>query len=155
MSALCKCIGFTCFIHKIFLNRWVGRIKNLTTSCRNIKNQIQWNVINRSNNLLYVFHWFLVQIHNILQWTADSRVPYEKRDNWMMETSYNCTKWCSATMYQKVNSSIVSESAMNSFNEMFPLARMFPLAIMHRKLFCLPPFCYTSELKDKALNDEL
>ena len=35
-------------------------------------------------------------------------------------------------MYQKVNSSIVSKGAMNSFKEMFPLARMFPLAVMHR-----------------------
>ena len=33
--------------------------------------------------------------------------------------------------YQKVNGSIVSKDAMNSFNEMFPLARMFPLAVMH------------------------
>ena len=49
-----------------------------------------------------------------------------------METSYNCAKWCSATTYQKVNSSIVSKGAMNNFNEMFPLARMFPLAVMHR-----------------------
>ena len=51
-----------------------------------------------------------------------------------METSYNCAKWCSATTYQKVTSSIVSKDAMNSFNEMFPLARMFPLALMHRVL---------------------
>ena len=48
-----------------------------------------------------------------------------------METSYNCAKWCSSTTYQKVNSSIVSKGAMNSFNEMFPLARVFPLAVMH------------------------
>ena len=34
--------------------------------------------------------------------------------------------------YQKVSSSIVSKSAMNSFNEMFQLARMFPLAKIHR-----------------------
>ena len=33
--------------------------------------------------------------------------------------------------YQKINSSIVSEDAMNKFKEMFPLARMFPLAIVH------------------------
>ena len=32
--------------------------------------------------------------------------------------------------YQNVNSSIISK-VMNSFNEMFPLARMFPLAVMH------------------------
>ena len=37
-----------------------------------------------------------------------------------METSYNCAMWCSATTYQKVNSSIVSKDAMNSFDEMFP-----------------------------------
>ena len=48
-----------------------------------------------------------------------------------METSYNCAKWCSATTYQKVNSSIVSKGAMNSFNEMFPQA-MFPLVAMHK-----------------------
>ena len=50
-----------------------------------------------------------------------------------METSYNCTKWCSTRTYQKekVDSSIVSKDAMNSFNEMFPLARMFPPAVMH------------------------
>ena len=34
--------------------------------------------------------------------------------------------------YQKVTSSIVSEGAMNTFNEMFQLARMFPLAKIHR-----------------------
>ena len=28
-------------------------------------------------------------------------------------------------------SSIVSEGVINSFNEMFPPARMFPLAVMH------------------------
>ena len=33
--------------------------------------------------------------------------------------------------YQKINSSIVSKDAMNKFKEMFPLARMFPLAIVH------------------------
>ena len=48
-----------------------------------------------------------------------------------METSYNCAIWWSATKYQKVDSSMVSKGAMNSFNEMFPLARMFPLAVMH------------------------
>ena len=31
---------------------------------------------------------------------------------------------CSAKRYQKVNSSIVSKSAMNGFKEMFPLALM-------------------------------
>ena len=34
-------------------------------------------------------------------------------------------------MHQKVNSS-VSKGATNSFNEMFPLARMIPQAVMHR-----------------------
>ena len=34
--------------------------------------------------------------------------------------------------YQKVSSSIVSKGAMNSFDEMFQLARMFPLAKIHR-----------------------
>ena len=34
-------------------------------------------------------------------------------------------------MYQKVNSSIVSKGAMNSFKEIFPLVRMFPLAVTH------------------------
>ena len=57
-------------------------------------------------------------------------------------------------MYQKVNSSIVSKGAMKSFNERFPLARMFPLAVMHRgdfhvlintKYLCL-------KNKDKAEN---
>ena len=48
-----------------------------------------------------------------------------------MEISYNCAKWSSATMYQKVSSCIVYKGAMNSFNEMLPLARMFPLAVMH------------------------
>ena len=41
-------------------------------------------------------------------------------------------------------SSIVSEDAMNSFNEMFPSARMFPLAVMHPKLienYCKHYFC--------------
>ena len=42
-----------------------------------------------------------------------------------LETSYNCC----------INSSIVSEGAMNSFKEIFPLARMFPLPVMHR-VFC-------------------
>ena len=33
---------------------------------------------------------------------------------------------------QKVNGSVVSKGAMNSFQEMFALVRMFPLAVMHR-----------------------
>ena len=33
--------------------------------------------------------------------------------------------------YQRINSSIVSKGAMNSFKEIFPLARIFPLAVMH------------------------
>ena len=37
-------------------------------------------------------------------------------------------------MYQKTNSSIVPKGAINSFKEMFPVARMFPLAVMHRVL---------------------
>ena len=37
------------------------------------------------------------------------------------------------TTYQKVKSSTVSKGARNSFKEMFPLARMFPLAVMHRE----------------------
>ena len=100
----------------------------------------QWNVTNIRSNLLHVFHWFLMQIHNILQWTVVSTVFYRKSDNWSMETvysklkvgtSYNCSKWCSPTTYQKVNSSFVSKGPMNSFNKMFPLARIFPLAVMH------------------------
>ena len=51
-----------------------------------------------------------------------------------METSYNCAIWRSATTYQKINSSIVSKGVINSFNKKFPLARMFPLAIMHTPL---------------------
>ena len=50
----------------------------------------------------------------------------------MLETSNNCARWCSATTYQKLNSSVVSKGAMKSFNEMFPLVRIiFPLAVMH------------------------
>ena len=33
--------------------------------------------------------------------------------------------------YQNFITSIVSKSAMNSFNEMFPLTRMFQVALMH------------------------
>ena len=40
--------------------------------------------------------------------------------------------WYSATTYQKINSSIISKGVMNSFKVMFPLARMFPLAVMHK-----------------------
>ena len=47
--------------------------------------------------------------------------------------SYNCAIWCSATTYQKVNSSIVSKGAMNRFKEIFPLV-MFPLPVMHTLL---------------------
>ena len=35
-------------------------------------------------------------------------------------------------MYQTINSSIVSKGAMNCLNKMFPLARIFPLAVMYR-----------------------
>ena len=37
---------------------------------------------------------------------------------------YNCAKRCSATTYQKINSSIVSKDAMNKFKERFLLARI-------------------------------
>ena len=48
-----------------------------------------------------------------------------------METSHNSEIWCSVTTYQKDNSSIVSKGAMNRLPwKMFPLARMFPLAVM-------------------------
>ena len=33
--------------------------------------------------------------------------------------------------HHKVNSSIVSKGAMNSYDEMFPLAKMFSLAVIH------------------------
>ena len=36
--------------------------------------------------------------------------------------------------YRKVNSSIVSKGLMNSFKEMFLLARMFPIAVIHREI---------------------
>ena len=53
-----------------------------------------------------------------------------------------CSKWCSATLYQKVNSSIVSKGAMNSFNKIFPLATMFPLAVMHTTSDTMEVFLY-------------
>ena len=58
-----------------------------------MKNYIQWSVTknvrdHRSNNLLHVFHLFLIQIRNILQWTVGSAVGYRKSDNWMMEAVY-------------------------------------------------------------------
>ena len=31
--------------------------------------------ITEVTNVLYVFHWFLIQTHNILQWTVDSTLP--------------------------------------------------------------------------------
>ena len=34
-------------------------------------------------------------------------------------------------MCPKINSSVISKGAMNKLREMFPLARMFPLAVMH------------------------
>ena len=43
----------------------------------------------------------------------------------------------SATTYQKINSYIVSKGAMNSFKEMFPLARMFPQGIYLSFSYCL------------------
>ena len=51
--------------------------------------------------------------------------------NLKMETSYNCTIWCPSRMCPKINSSVISKGAMNKLREMFPLARMFPLASMH------------------------
>ena len=92
---------------------------------------------------MYVFHWFLIQICDILQWTVVSTVRYRKSDNWMMEIVYSelygnsyseivrnvlqlCNIILTATTYQKINSSIVSKGAMNGFK------KMFPLAIMHR-----------------------
>ena len=60
----------------------------------------------------------------------------------MMETVYSKLKvgnllylrkvMLSHDAYQKVNTSIVFRGAMNNFNEMFPLAKIFPLAVMHR-----------------------
>ena len=38
-------------------------------------------------------------------------------------------------MYRKGNSSIACKSGINSFKRMVPLARMFPLAVMHTGLF--------------------
>ena len=48
-----------------------------------------------------------------------------------LETFYNCAKRYSATTYQKVNNSIVSKNAINSLNEMLPLTRMLPQAVMY------------------------
>ena len=52
-----------------------------------------------------------------------------------METVYSKVKVVAqsdfSTTYRKVNSSIVLKGAMNSFNVMFPLARMFPVAVIH------------------------
>ena len=31
--------------------------------------------ITEVTNISYVFHWFLIQIHNILQWTVGSTLP--------------------------------------------------------------------------------
>ena len=54
----------------------VGRIKNLSKS--------SWEY-----EKFYVFHWFLMQIRNILQWAAVSTACYGKSDNWTMETVYS------------------------------------------------------------------
>ena len=77
----------------------MGRTKNLSTSCSdtktytsNITYNIQWNVTNRRNNRLFPFHWFLIEIHNILQWTVGSTVCYRESENWMMETAYSKVK---------------------------------------------------------------
>ena len=102
--------------------------------------------LTKVTTLLYVFHWFLKQICNILQWTVVSTVRYRKSENWMMEKwKLNdgnslfwtvCISWkppiiaqiwCSGPTYQKINSSIVSKGAMNSFKEMVPPARIIPL----------------------------
>ena len=45
--------------------------------------------------------------------------------------------------YQKINSSIVSKGTMDSFKEMFPLVRMFPLAVMHTPYFFVKLNKYT------------
>ena len=47
-------------------------------------------------------------------------------------------------MYQNINSSIIFKCAMNSFREMFSLARIFPLALMHTPppTFCIQPPLY-------------
>ena len=47
------------------------------------------------------------------------------------ENLLNCAIWCSVTTHQELNSSIIFKGAMN-FKKMFPLARMFPLAVIHR-----------------------
>ena len=56
----------------------------------------------------------------------------------MTETVYselelgNPLKLCNMMLSDDViNSPIVSKGAMNSFKEMFPLARMFPVVVMH------------------------
>ena len=55
--------------------------------------------------------------------------------------------------YQKINSSIASKGVMNSFKEMFPFARMFPLAVMHTrpgvsKCSAFNPFCFDYNYKN-------
>ena len=61
------------------------------------------------------------------------------------------------TVYSKFNSSTVSKCAMNSFNETFPLARIFLLAVMHT-LPHLPHFPIykwgRQELWEMAVNSE-
>ena len=57
----------------------VRRIKNLSQSCREYEN-------------VFVFHWFLMQIPNILQWTVVSTAHYSKSDNWTMEIIYSKLK---------------------------------------------------------------
>ena len=91
----------------------------------NIKIQIQCNVTKRSYNTFVCFS-LIFKTNSLIfhseQWCLQCVI---------VENSYNCAKWCSAMTYQKVNSFILSKSAMNSFKEMFPLSRMFPLAVMH------------------------
>ena len=59
----------------------------------------------------------------------------------------------SSTTYQKVDSSIVSKGAMNNFNEMFPLARMFPLAVMHRFWYRCSPVNFAKFLRKPFLQN--
>ena len=67
---------------------------------------------NRSNNLLHVFHWFLIQIHNFYseQWVLHFFIEKVITEWWkqfilnykLVETSYNCGKWCSDTTIKRL-----------------------------------------------------
>ena len=70
----------------------------------------------------------------------------------LLETSYNCTIWCSARKYQEINSCIVSKGAMNKFREMFPPARMFPPAVMHAAFLILSPPSWDASLSVKHVS---